>query len=427
MRFPIAPKPPSTTASLIESTNEMIRFRKTNDNLVAMEDIMTSSKRTGAKFYQPLLSLSAIALLGLASATSFAHAENVRIGVFGPFTGDAAGMGNSFREVIDLAIDEKNSNGGVLNRKIEVIFCDDAGRPEQAVSCAQRLTTRDNVSVMLGSISSPASLAASQVALQRQTPQIVISGTAQVITRQGNPWVFRSAVPDTGLASDLADFIAEKFPEVKRIGAIFVNDDFGRGGLEAFRNRASEIGISMVTEEAYTRGDLDFTAQLSRIRNAEPDAILDWSRYTESSLIAKQIESMDMQYPIFASDGTSHPRFRELAGESADGWFYATHFSTATASDIAPAEELIDRIKAAYSKEPDFVHAQAFDAITAALMAIEAAGSSERDAIRDALRDVDFDGVRGRFSFDEYGDPSFRAHIVVVRDGMEENARLIGN
>ena len=92
------------------------------------------------------------------------------------------------------------------------IYADDAGKPEEAVNVAKRLTERDNVVLMIGSISSPASLAASQVAAQSQTAQIVVSGTAQKITTQGNKWVFRSPVPDTKLAGDLATFIHEKFP-----------------------------------------------------------------------------------------------------------------------------------------------------------------------------------------------------------------------
>src|SRR5215216_1721823 len=104
---------------------------------------------------------------------------DIKIGVFGPMTGDAAGYGQSLREVVDLLVKEKNAAGGVLGHKLVPIYGDDAGKPEQAVSVAKRLTTSDEVLVMLGSISSPASFAASQVAAQTETTQIVISGTAQ--------------------------------------------------------------------------------------------------------------------------------------------------------------------------------------------------------------------------------------------------------
>ena len=164
-----------------------------------------------------------------------ASAETIKIGVFGPFTGDAAATGAAEKEAVDLAIKEKNAAGGIRGKQIEAVYADDAGKPEEAVNVAKRLTARDNVLIMIGSISSPASLAASQVAAQSQTAQIVVSGTAQKITTQGNKWVFRSPVPDTKLAGDLAAFIHEKFPNVKKIAFLYVNDDFGRGGFETFK------------------------------------------------------------------------------------------------------------------------------------------------------------------------------------------------
>ncbi len=115
----------------------------------------------------------------MAGSTFAAPAETIKIGVFGPLTGDAAATGASERQAVDLAIKAKNEAGGIRGKQIEAIYGDDAGKPEEAVNVAKRLTERDNVVIMIGSISSPASLAASQVAAQSQTPQIVVSGTAQ--------------------------------------------------------------------------------------------------------------------------------------------------------------------------------------------------------------------------------------------------------
>ena len=95
-----------------------------------------------------------------------ASADTIKIGVFGPLTGDAAATGAAEKEAVDLAVKEKNAAGGIHGKQIEVVYADDAGKPEEAVNVAKRLTARDNVSIMIGSISSPASLAASQVAAQ---------------------------------------------------------------------------------------------------------------------------------------------------------------------------------------------------------------------------------------------------------------------
>ena len=367
-------------------------------------------------------SIATVVSFGLSALVGTAFAQ-VKIGVFGPMTGDAAGYGQSLREAVEMVVNEKNAKGGVLGQKLQVVVGDDAGKPEQAVTVAKRLASSDNVSIMLGSISSPASLAASQVAQQMQTPQIVISGTAQRITTQGNPWVFRSAVPDTKLAGDLADFVNEKFAGKKKAAFLYVNDDFGRGGIEAFKARGQKYGMEWVADEKYTRGDLDFTAQLARIKNANPDFVIEWSRYAEGALIAKQRLQSGISIPFLGSDGAAHPKYLELGVPSVNGIYYATHFSPSTVSGNKTGEEFIAKIKSTLKKDPDFVHAQAFDAITAAIAAIEKAGSTDKAKIRDALRAVDFDGARGRFKFDQKGDPELVTHIVLVSDGKETNGR----
>jgi branched-chain amino acid transport system substrate-binding protein len=356
-----------------------------------------------------------------------AASAEVKIGEIGPFSGDAAASGSEQRAGIDLAVKEKNTGGGVLGQQIRIIFGDDAGKPEQAVSVAKRLTIGDDVLILLGSTSSPASLAISQVAAETETPQIVVGGTAQKITTQGNTWVFRSAMPDVKLAGDLVDFIHERFPDKTKIGFIYVNDDFGKGGLDSFKLRAAQYRISIVAEEKYTRGDLDFTSQLSRIKSAGAQILVDWSRYAEAALIAKQYKQMGLDIPRFGCDGQATPKFRELAGDAANGMYYATHFTVATSAALPAAQSFIKKFRDAYGKDPDTTNAEGYDAATAAILAIEKAGKANRTAVRDALRLIEFDGVRGHFVFDQKGDPTFSAHIVLIKDDQETNARAATN
>ena len=380
---------------------------------------MTISRRSLLKVGVAIAVVSA----ALTAQAGVARAE-IKIGVFGPMSGDAAAYGQSERQAVELALKQWNAKGGVLGQKVVAVYGDDAGKPEQAVSVAQRLATRDGVVVMIGSISSPASLAASQVAAETKTPQIVVSGTAQKITTQGNQWVFRSAVPDLKLAGDLVDFIHERYPDRKKVGFIYVNDDFGRGGLDSFKKRAKDYGIEIVAEEKYTRGDIDFTSQLSRIKQSGANLMVDWSRYTESALIQKQFKQMGLDMPRFGCDGQALPKFRELAGDAANGFYYATHFSVATASNLVGAKPFIQEFKAAYGNEPDYVGSEAYDAANAALYAIKAAGSTDHAKVRDALSHVKFEGTRGDFAFDNKGDPTFVTHVVRIENGAETNARL---
>jgi branched-chain amino acid transport system substrate-binding protein len=364
-----------------------------------------------------------IAALMMAAAVQASAADTIKIGVFGPLTGDAAAMGSSEKDAINLAVQEKNDAGGIRGEKIEPVFADDGGKPEEAVNAVKRLISRDDVLLTIGSISSPASLAASQVSRQSETAQIVVGGTAQRITTQGNKWVFRSPVPDTKLVADLVDFIHEKFPTLTKFAFLYVNDDFGRGGFEAFKAAGAKYRFEIVAEERYTRGDIDFTSQLGRIKASPAAAMVEWSRYAEGALVAKQFAQTGLNLVRFGSDGIATPKFIELGGAATDGIYFTSHFSVATAADIPTAKTFIAKYQKAYGRTPDSYAAEAYDSIMMAMMAIEAAGKSDRAAIRDSLAKVNFESTRGAFKFDEKGDPLLVTHVVKIVDGKETNAR----
>jgi branched-chain amino acid transport system substrate-binding protein len=362
----------------------------------------------------------AVVLAGVGPALA---QDVIKIGAFGPMTGGAAGSGQSMREGIDLLVDEVNAAGGVLGRKIQVLYGDDAGKPEQAVSIVKRFVTADNVLLVIGGISSPTSMAASQVTGEEKVPQIMVASTAARITLQGNPYIFRSAVPDVKLTADLADFLAEKLPKIKKMAAIYVNDDFGRGGVEGFKKAAAKHGIQVVVEEKYTRGDVDYTAQITKIRAANPDGILDWSRYHEGALIAKALKQAGITTPVFGADGNAHPKYIELGGDAVNGNYYATHFSPATSAHLPVARRLVEKMRAKFSKEPDYTHSEAYDAALVVVEAIKRAGSLDREKIRAAMASTDLEGTRGRIRFDRNGDPTFVTHVVKVVNGKETDAR----
>src|ERR1700733_10088006 len=369
------------------------------------------------------VSSACIAALLLAATVQASTADTIKIGVFGPMTGDAAANGTSEKDAVNLAVQEKNDAGGIRGEKIEPVYADDGGKPEEAVNAIQRLISRDEVLLNIGSISRTASLAASPVSRQSETAQIVVAGTAQRITTQGNKWVFRSPVPDTKLVADLVDFIHEKFPKVTKFAFLYVNDDFGRGGFEAFKAAGAKYGFEIVDEERYTRGYIDFTAQLGRIKASPAEAMVEWSRYTEGALVAKQYVQTGLNLIRFGSDGIATPKFIELGGEATDGIYFTTHFSIATAADIPAAKTFIAKYQKAYGKVPDAYAAEAYDSIVLAIMAVEAAGKSDRLAVRDALAKVSFESTRGPFKFDEKGDPLLITHVVKIVGGKETNAR----
>ncbi len=125
----------------------------------------------------------------------------------------------------------------------------------------------------------------------------------------------------------------------------------------------------------------------------------------------------------FGSDGIATPKFIELAGPAADGIYFTAHFSVATTTDIAVAKDFVAKFRKAYGRDPDSYAAEAYDAATMAVMAVEASDKLDRASVRDALAKVSFESSRGTFKFDDKGDPLLVTHVVKIVDGKETNAR----
>ncbi|MGE3269195.1 MAG: ABC transporter substrate-binding protein, partial [Chloroflexota bacterium] len=199
-----------------------------------------------------------------------AASTRVKVGVFAPMTGDGAAYGQYMVEGLRLKLEAPETVAELGGLSVELLVEDDAGKPEQAVSVATKLVRQDNATVLVGSVFSPNTMATQAIANKSQTPQITPSSTAAAITQQGNNWIFRVPLPDTVLGIELARFVAADL-KLKRVGFTYVNDDFGKGGFDAFAAEAKRLNLDIVAAEAYGRGDKDFTAQLSRIKAAKPD------------------------------------------------------------------------------------------------------------------------------------------------------------
>ena len=272
-------------------------------------------------------------------------------------------------------------------------------------------------------MSSPASLAAAQVFREEELPQIVVSGTAQRITTQGNEWVFRSAVPDRKLVADMVDFINEKLPKLKHFGFLFVNDDFGKGGFDAFTEASKKYGLSVSSEERYSRGDLDFTGQLDRIRASNPDAV--WS----SGRVTPRARSSTGRSSRWAGKcrASAPTALRRRISRSCKGrrqWRHLSHpFQPGDVLQPAGRPGLHRLVRKTYNKPPDYVHAQAFDATNIAIAAIERAKAATEPLSATRCARPIIESVRGPFKFDQKGDPHAVTHMVRIVDVKETDAR----
>lgn len=342
-------------------------------------------------------------------------ADEIRIGHFASMTGGTAVFGTSADEGIRMAADEINARGGVLGRPIRVITEDTQSRQEEAVTAVQKLINQNRVVALLGEIASSRSLAAAPVAQRARIPMLSPASTNPRVTQIGD-FIFRACFIDPFQGTAMADFAmkSEKGPKARRFAVLYdVKNDYSLGLREFFTARVLELGGTIVADESYGEGDVDFRAQLNKIRAANPDAIWIPGYYQEVGLIARQARELGITVPLLGGDGWDAETLGKIAGEAINGGFFSNHFSADDQSEAV--QGFIRRYRARYGgKLPDAMAILGYDSMMLLADAIERAGSTNGRAIRDALATTrDFPGAAGNITIDE--NRNARKPLVVLR------------
>jgi branched-chain amino acid transport system substrate-binding protein len=340
--------------------------------------------------------------------------------VFGMETslsGQDAAFGTANRDGAQLAIKQANEEGVLDGRKVELQAEDDEARPEKAASICKKFSTE---AAVVFTAFSYTSIPCTGV-LEGKRPQITILATSHVLTEEGNKWLFRIAVPDTTLAADVLDYVAEQ--GWKRIALTHVNDDFGNGAAESIKAAAEERSLEIVAEETYVGGDREFSAQLGKVKDSKPDVHLNWGNYAESAALVKQRGNFGLgDVPYIESDAVATPEYSKLGGEAVKGALYATHWSP-TYESPTNAKFMKD-FEAEFGHAPDLYATEAYTGALVAIEAIKKAGSTDPQAVRDALAETKLDTPMGEISFDEKGDPTYGTFLVELLGGGDEKVVL---
>ena len=224
------------------------------------------------KRFALLVMVLALAITGIVSAE-----DDIRIGVYGPFSGDSAMVGATMREGIELAIDEFNEAGGIDGHTIKLFFEDDEQTPKVAVNAISKLIYEDEVIGVLGTVNSGCVLTSMEISEMEEVPHITPIGSNTSITHLGNPWIARLQASDELQAGAITRYAVDDLG-AKRIAVIFQSDDYGKGGAETVKAvLADEYGMEPVAYEAFEPSALDVSAQVLNIKNADADAIIIYS------------------------------------------------------------------------------------------------------------------------------------------------------
>src|SRR3954447_5997441 len=366
-----------------------------------------------------LKKLTALAALPLAasiwSAAALAQSkEPVAIGAIEILTGPNNKYGIAIKNGFDLALDAVNKNGGVLGgRPLAIAYEDSAGNKDQAINAARQLIGRTKAPLILGPTLSNEMFAAGPVANERKVPIVGTSTTANGITAIG-PYVFRTSLPEADVIPVTIKKAQAKFG-IKKVAVMYGNDDaFTKSGYDVFKDALAKAGIETLTTETFGAKDTDFSAQLTKIKGLNPDAIVVSALVEAAAGIELQARQLGIDKKVFfiGGNGFNSPKLGTIAGEAADGTLVGSPWFVGK-KDAANIQFVAD-FKTKYNEEPDQFAAQAYDTLHIVAKAINAAGAPESEKIRESLGKTTHTGVMGPFSFSPDRDPADTSGVVVL-------------
>jgi branched-chain amino acid transport system substrate-binding protein len=359
---------------------------------------MCSASRVEWKFILVALYFLFAVPLTSCSGHSGEQSQEILIGAYGPLTGSMATQGISTQKGIDMAQDKANKAGGVLGKKIHVVMEDDRGTPEEAQTVVTRLITKYGVRAILGETTSTRTLAAAPIAQQSRIPMITPDATNLRVTKVGD-YIFRTSFTDAIPSLLMAKFVSNHL-NIKKLAILRdIRNDYSVDLADVFTQDFKKMDGIIVADESYGEGDTNFTAQLTKIKSRNPQAIFVPGYYTEVGLIARQARQLGLTIPLLGAGSWESPKLLEIGGEALEGSYYFGHFS---ADDPRPGvQDFVREYKSRFGQIPDMFSALAFDATGVLIDAIGRANSTDPDKIRDALAQTkNYPGVTGTITID---------------------------
>nr|WP_231755481.1 ABC transporter substrate-binding protein [Bordetella sp. N] len=365
----------------------------------------------------------------LAGSLPAAHAADIKLGVAEALSGGAAQYGTAIRNGFQLAADEINAAGGINGSKLALVVEDEQGKKEEAINVFKKLIFQDKVLMTFGPTLSNSAQAADPIAQAGKTVAFGTSNTADGITSIGN-YVFRNSVTEADVLPATLKMAMDK-AGVKKVAVLYGNDDvFTKSGYDNFKKALEDLKIPVTTTETFAKGDVDFKAQLTKIKGTNPDAIVLSALLAEGGPIMVQARQIGLNVPFIGGNGMNSVKIFDLApGAASNNLWIGSPWSI---ENPAPENtKFIGAYKAKYNAAPDQFAAQAYDAmyiVAEALKKTKLTGdiNADRAALREVLPSVTWTGATGAFKFrqakDRAGKPAGydaeQAPIVsVTKDG----------
>ena len=351
---------------------------------------------------QRLLVLFVVLTLAVAGCGQLANVGggggDIWLGVGGPMTGDNAEYGRIWKKAIDLAVEEINAGGGIKGRKLQVDYQDTQSDPKQSVAVAQKFVEDKRIVAEIGDFASPASMAASPIYQRAGLVQYAFTSSHPDFTKGGD-YMFSTAPSQKDDAPYLANF-AVKDGGKKKLALLTLNTDWGKTTADLFEGRAKELGAQIVYRDSFLPTEQDFRAILTKVRDANPDAIILECYFNEGSRFIQQARQQQINLPIYANGAVYSPQFLQLGGPAVEGVMTASPWFPDAPRPAT--QKFVKAYRDKYGEDPNWFAADAYDTIQILRTVIEKVGT-DRKAIRDGLANLrDYDSVvYGKIGFNE--------------------------
>lgn len=344
----------------------------------------------------------------------------VKIGLNYELSGDVADYGNKELKGSNLAIKQANANGG----NYVAVEYDNKSDVAESVTIANQLVN-DGVVGVVGPATSGASAATYQILNSANVLVVSPSATAngQTLDTKGNvyDYVFRTCFEDSYQGSAMAQYAVDTLSAKNAVIYLDNETDYAKGLTDAFKTQFEKLGGTVVATENYIGGDTDFSSVLTKLANVDFDVLYIPGYYNEAGLIIKQAREMGIDAAILGPDGFDSSEIVNLAGEAnLNNVYFTTAYTTVDANE--KLTNFINAYKAEYNEDPNMFSALAYDATNLLMQAVEKAGSTDAVAVKDAMTQIQFDGVTGAFSFDATHTPVKPVLVVDLINGVQTNA-----
>lgn len=354
-------------------------------------------------------------LMGLILVMGSYAAEDVRIGLVTPLTGDIATFGESTRNAAIMWADEVNAKGGLLGGKVVLYVEDDRNIPAETANAVSKLINQNKVIAVVGSVASKCTLAGAPIAQTAKVPMISPTSTNEAVTKVGD-FIFRACFIDPFQGTVMAKFAFESL-KAKTAGMLYdIGNDYTKGLAENFKKSFEALGGKIVASETYGVNESDFSAQLTRIRSAKPDVLFMPDYYNSVGLQARQARQLGITATFLGGDGWDSSELVPIGGAAIEGGMFSNHYTPGSTDPVAKA--FYDNYVKRFGAAPDALAALAYDACLVVGNAITKAGKLDKVAIRDAMAATkDLKAVSGTITLDANRNPIKSAVILEVKGG----------